>query len=889
MLQPQMHEPQRLISMKAALQEKRMPRYRWIIRWMWRLMFGAVAGVLFLFLFINFTAIPSFRELEDPSSALASEVLANNNEVLGRYFIENRVPVAYDALSPHLVNALISTEDERFMDHCGIDGRAILRVLVRTILLGDHSAGGGSTLSQQLAKMLYSDREFAGMNTIEKVFALGYRKLREWITAVKLEKSYTKEEILTLYLNQVDYNNNAVGIHSAAEVYFGRTPKNLNIQEAAMLIGMLQNPSYFNPNRYPDRCIRRRWVVLSQMKKNKHLSTAQFDSLKVLPLDMSRFKKVNFSDDKAPYMCDVLERDVKAILDAPECRKPDGSKYNIYKDGIKIYTTIDPVYQKYAEEAMVEQMKKSQQRFFQVWKGRDPWTYKGRETSDEEIQIRKDELWKLVRAGDLFQSLWTKYMDPVSEKLKDRYNFELRDIDMERMLREDKKEGAITRMLNTGEVTLDQAAAYRKIRSGKEWTETSKQYSALRAAVTKQYGIPHKMKVFTWGNPKFEKDTIMSPMDSLRYHRMFLQSGILAVDPASSEIKAWVGGINFKYFQYDHIRTDRQVGSTFKPFVYATAISQQSISPCFPVYDQETTIPARYMNFTHTKDWTPKNSTGVYSGAKYTLKEALKQSVNTVSAYLMRQMGGTEPVRGLVHLMGIDSTVKRPDGQYRVPKQASICLGAADLTVMEMTGAYATFANKGMYSKPILIRKIEDKNGKVLYRSMPEERLALAPNANYVMVDMLKYNVQGAPGINKLKSEVGGKTGTTNFQTDAWFMGITPRLVVGTWVGGEDRWIRFLSLADGQGSKLARPIFASFIQKLETDKNSGYDFNARFERPVGDLGIEINCAAYQDGLPPTSDEEEFAPDVYNDELDANGQPKKPARKPDDTFGDEINQ
>jgi penicillin-binding protein 1A len=885
-----MNEPQRLISLKASLQEKRMPRYRWIIRWMWRMLFAGMAGVLLLFMFINFTAIPSFRELEDPSSAMASDVLANNNEVLGRYFIENRVPVTYDALSPHLVNALISTEDERFNEHCGIDGRAIMRVLVRTILLRDQSAGGGSTLTQQLAKMLYSDRDFEGLSTIEKIFALGYRKLREWITAVKLEKSYTKEEIMALYLNQVDFINNAVGIHSAAEVYFGKDQKNLNIQESAMLIGMLQNPSYFNPNRFPERCIRRRWIVLSQMKKNKHLSTAQFDSLKVLPLDMSRFKKVNFSDDKAPYMCDVLERDVKAILEAPECRKPDGSKYNIYKDGIKIYTTIDPIYQKHAEEAMVEQMKKTQKRFFEVWKGRDPWAYKTSGTTDEELQARKDELWKLVRASDLFQSLWTKYMDPVSDKVKSRFSFELRDIDVERMLKEDKKEGSLTKMLNFKEASIEQVAAYRKILSSKEWPEIKKQYSLLRSVVLKQYNTPHKMKVFTWGNPKFEKDTMLSPMDSIRYHRMFLQTGILAVDPASSEIKAWVGGVNFKYFQYDHIRTDRQVGSTFKPFIYATAISQQSISPCFPVYDQETTIPAHYMNFTHTKDWTPKNSTGKYSGAKYTLKEALKQSINSVSAYLMRQMGGTEPVRGLADHMGIDSSARRSDGQYRLPKQASICLGASDLSVMEMTGAYATFANKGMYSKPYLIRKIEDKNGKILWRSMPEEKLALAPNANYVMVDMLKYNVRGAPVINQLKSEVGGKTGTTNDNTDGWFMGITPRLVVGTWVGGEDRWIRFLSLADGQGSRMARPIFASFIQRLENDKNSGYDYNARFERPAGDLGIIIDCAAYQDGLPPTGgDEEEFSPDMYNDELDENGQPKSPAKKPDDTFGDEINQ
>jgi penicillin-binding protein 1A len=396
------------------------------------------------------------------------------------------------------------------------------------------------------------------------------------------------------------------------------------------------------------------------------------------------------------------------------------------------------------------------------------------------------------------------------------------------------------------------------------------------------------MKVFTWNNPKLEKDTFMSPMDSLRYHRMFLQTGMLAVDPTTSEIKAWVGGINFKYFQFDHIQSQRQVGSTFKPFVYATAIAQQHISPCFEVYDQPVTIPGRYMNFQHINDWTPKNSTNEYSGAKLNLKEALKNSVNTVSAYLMKQLGDTEPVRGQCNNMGIDS-VRQANGRYLIPPGSpSICLGSADLTVMQMTGAYTAFANKGMYSKPIVIRRIEDKNGRVLYRSLIEENLALPANANWVMLEMLKYNVKGSPGINTLKSEVGGKTGTTNDFSDAWFMGITPRLVVGTWVGGEDRWIRFLSL-EGQGAKLARPIFSGFINRLEKDPKSGYDYNARFVRPAGDLGIETNCAAYESTLGPSGDEEEFSPDIYNDEIDAtDGAKAGKAKKPDDSFGDENN-
>lgn len=875
-----------------------MPAYRKILRWIWRLATLAVVSVLTVFLVINFTAIPSFRELENPNSALASEVLANNGEVLGRYFIENRVPVSYEDLSPHLVNALIATEDERFREHSGVDARAVARVVIRTILLRDQSAGGGSTITQQLAKNLYSDRNFADMSKVEKLFALMYRKLREWITAIKIEKSYTKEEILAMYLNQVNFVNNAFGIRAAAEVYFGKTQDSLKIEEAATLIGMLQNPSRYNPNTYPERCIRRRMVVLYQMWRNGFLTETQYDSLKVLPLDMSRFRKVTFTDDTAPYLCAELKKDVQAILDQPEHRKSDGTKYNIYKDGLRIYTTIDPAFQKHAEAAMQEHIRKTQRRFFEVWRNRDPWTYRTRETTDAEINQRREELWKLIRAGDRYQQLRPKYLGAISERIQEKYDFELQDSDIQRMLAEEKDGKTITNMVAKNWISAQDAANYRRIMDSGDWPEIKKQYNTLQNAIMGKLRTPVKMKVFSWDAPKFEKDTVMSPYDSLRYHRMFLQTGLLAVDPTSSEVKAWVGGINFKYFQFDHVRTMRQVGSTFKPFVYSTAIAQQSISPCYQVYDIAVTIPKHYQNFTLISDWTPKNSTGTYSGSLLSLKEALKGSVNSVSAFLMKQMGSPEPVRGLLNNMGVDSSARRPDGEYRIPKQPSICLGAADLTVWEMTAAYATFANKGLYASPYVIKKIEDKNGRVIYRALPEEHQALPPNVNYVMVDMLKYNLRGAPGINKLKSEVGGKTGTTNDYTDGWFMGVTPRLVVGTWVGGEDRWIRFLSLSDGQGARMARPIFADFVQRLENDKSAGYDYNARFERPAGDLGIEIDCSKYQGAYGPAGgDEEEFAPDLYNDEIPdeesapggttPKGQTKQPVKKPDSGFGDEF--
>lgn len=870
-----------------------MPVYKKIIRWVWRLTIVGVAACLLLFLGINFTAIPSFRELENPNSALASEVLGNNSEVLGRYFIENRVPVSYEELSPHLVKALLATEDERFREHSGVDARAVARVVVRTILMRDQSAGGGSTITQQLAKNLYSSRDFKGMGKLEKTLSLIYIKLREWITAIKIEKSYTKEEIIAMYLNQVEFVNNAYGIRAAAEVYFGTTQDKLKIEEAATLVGMLQNPSRYNPNTYPERCIRRRMIVLFQMWRNGYLTETQYDSLKVLPLDMSRFKRVTFSDDTAPYLCAELKKDLYDILSTPEARKTDGTKYDIYRDGLRIYTTIDPVFQAHAETAMREHMEKIQKRFFQVWRNRDPWTYRGRDTKQAEIDQRQEELWKLIRSGERYQQLWPRYFGPISERIQEQYEFELGDADILRMLAEEKDGKTITNHVANNWISPEQAANYRRIMGSSDWPEIRRQWAALQKETLRLFRIKVPMKVFAWDSPNFEKDTLMSPYDSLRYHRMFLQTGMLAVDPTTSEVKAWVGGINFKYFKFDHIRTMRQVGSTFKPFVYATAIAQQRISPCYQVYDLAVTIPAHYQNFTTIADWTPKNSGGTYSGRLLTLKEALKGSVNSVSAFLMKQMGSPELVRGLLNNMGIDSSARRPDGEYRIPKQPSICLGAADLTVWEMAAAYSTFANKGVYSRPFVIKKIEDRYGRVIYRSQPEEHPALPGNVNYVMVDMLRYNLSGAPGIRNLKSEVGGKTGTTNDYSDGWFMGITPRLVVGTWVGGEDRWIRFLSLGDGQGARMARPIFADFIQRLENDKKSGYDYNARFFRPPGDLDIEIDCSKYLDSALPPGDEEDFAPDIYNDQLPLDGDAPpatrvKPAgRKPDANFGDEF--
>lgn len=404
---------------------------------------------------------------------------------------------------------------------------------------------------------------------------------------------------------------------------------------------------------------------------------------------------------------------------------------------------------------------------------------------------------------------------------------------------------------------------YRSVLRSPYWGELKQKWEVLQEAAKTVFETPVEMRVFTYENDRFEKDTVMSPLDSLKYHHHFLQIGSMAIEPTTGYVKGWVGGINYRYFKYDHVRTRRQVGSTFKPFVYATAIKQQGISPCFMVPDQPQTIFPGEGNFGLQESWTPDNADGTYSGNLYTLKDGLKHSKNTVSVFLMKQLMDAEPVRDLIHQMGIDKEAKYPNGRYVVPIAPSICLGATDLSVSEMSGAYTTFANNGIYHKPQYILRIEDRNGRILYRQDPDERIALDEQSNYVMVEMLKY----AAGIGGLKSEVGGKTGTTNDFVDGWFMGVTPSLVVGTWVGGEDRWIRFRTLDYGQGSVMAKPFFKKLIKRLEEDDTADYDPLARFPVPKGDLTIELDCTKYFQSIEPEDGGrfDEFSEDMFGDE------------------------
>jgi len=497
------------------------------------------------------------------------------------------------------------------------------------------------------------------------------------------------------------------------------------------------------------------------------------------------------------------------------------------------------------------------------------------EEMELDLAIRARSLQKSIRESDRYQRLRNEILMPAIKTAAKKINgFELRDHDIDRMIKEEREKGTIAKLVSQKLVGSPLATKYRKLMRSDEWKEIKTRFRELRKKATSSFSNPTKMRVFAY-NDQMEKDTTMTPLDSIKYHQMFLQLGSIAVDPKTGYVKAWVGGINHKYFQFDHVTSERQVGSTFKPFVYATAIAQQSVSPCMQVYDLPYTIHAGEGNFHLKEDWTPNNANGEYSGAPYTLFKGLQHSKNTISVYLMKQLGDAEPVRELVHNMGLSKEKKRSNGTYVVPHAPSICLGSCELTVQELAGAYTTFANDGIYNKPVFINRIEDGNGHVIYEEIQEERRALNPNANYVMVDMMKKVMnQGLPGFGNIKSEVGGKTGTTNNYVDGWFVGLTPDLVVTTWVGGDNRWVRFRSLNLGIGAKMARPYFAKLLRSLEEDESIAYDVNARFAEPTGDLGILIDCEQYDydggsplnfDDLEPVEENENFGDDFFGDE------------------------
>lgn len=726
------------------------------VKRLWLIYISSIIFITILFFIVSkgwLGFMPSFEELENPKSNLASEVISADQSVLGTYYIENRSNSHYNELSPYLINALIATEDARFEKHSGIDTRGMFRVFFKSVLFGDKSSGGGSTITQQLAKNLFPRKK--KQNKIVLIFS----KLREWITAIKLEKNYTKDEIIAMYYNTVDFGSNAYGIKSASKTYFGKEPADLKIEEAAMLVGMLKAPSKFNPVRNPENAMQRREVVLNQMQKYKYIKKEEYDSLKKLPLDMSNYKVLNQNAGKATYFREYLRGELDEWC--KNHNKPDGTPYNLYKDGLKIYTTINSKMQQYAEEAVREYLgKELQPLFFKHWKWHRNAPFDPQLTDEERNKILKDAMTRTERYASL------------------------------------KEEG-------------------------------------LSASEIKQvFNKPVKMRVFSW---KGERDTIMSPMDSIKYYKFFLRAGLMSMEPQTGYVRAYVGGINYKHFKFDQvIQSKRQVGSTFKPFIYSLALQELGYSPCKKVPN----IPVSFDLADGTK-WTPANSETDDEGKMVTLKYALANSINSISAYLMKRLspGG---VIELARKMGITSNIEP------VP---SICLGTPDLTLYEMVGAMSTFADKGVYIKPIFITRIEDKNGKILERFITEKKEAMSEETSFLMISLMKGVVEGGTSARlrykyKFDNPIAGKTGTTQNYSDGWFMGLTPNLVSGVWVGCEDRACHFRSMALGQGANMALPIWAIYMRKIYNDKTINL-YKGDFEPPSKPLSVEVDCNKYE--------------------------------------------
>ncbi len=697
--------------------------------------FVALTLVLYLTSIGFFGPLPTFEQLENPKNSLATEIISEDGKVFGKYFYENRSNIKYEDLPQNLINALIATEDVRFRSHTGIDLRALLRAVKGQILGQD--AGGASTVTQQLAKMLFTEKPSSGFERV-------MQKFKEWIIAVRLEKQYTKDEIIAMYFNKYDFVNNAVGIKSAAQVYFNTTPSELSTVESAMFVGMLKNSALYNPNRRDSLTRARRNVVLSQMDKYGFLAKDEnLDSLQSQPIVLD-FKKASHNEGLSPYLREYLRVEFLKEWCANNS-KPDGTPYNLYTDGLKVYTTINSRMQSFGEEAMRTHISSLQKDFYKHWKG------------------------------------YTKAPFP-----KD---FEQEQIDM------------------IMEQAMKRSERYRKLKvAGKSKKEIKK---AFRKKVP--------MTVFSW---KGERDTIMSPMDSIKYYKYFIHSGMMSMDPRSGHVKAYVGGINYKHFKYDHVAVGkRQVGSTFKPFLYAIAM-QEGYSPCYQIPNVPVVFEKEQWGL--EKDWVPSNSDNKYDGVMISMKFGLANSINTITAYIMKQFG-PHAVVDLARKMGITS---------RLSAVPSVCLGTFDLSVYEMVGAYSTFANKGIWTEPIIITRIEDKNGVVLEEFTPKTTEAMSAQTADIMVRMLQGVVDGVEnpedGMKKgtgvrlrfryqFENEIGGKTGTTQNNSDGWFMGITPNLVTGVWSGNEDRAIHFRDTYYGQGANMALPVWAEYMQRVYAD------------------------------------------------------------------------
>ncbi len=790
--------------------------------WIGVLTFLILTGLIFLF--ISKFLLPDTSELERPKYDLATQVLSSDGKVIGKAYTQNREWLSFDEINPNLVNALVAVEDERFFEHSGIDIRGLGRAF---FYFGKN--GGASTITQQLAKQFFTKRSRTFVKRV-------WQKLKEWVIAVEFEKRYTKGEIIAMYLNKYDFIYESIGVATAAKTYFGKDQKDLTIDEAAVLVGMLKSPTLYNPKRNMERAVKRKGIVLNQMFRNKFITQGELDKLKQKPIDLSNFKRDVHYDNAAPYFNAELIKTVKKILNSGEISKPDGSKYNVYTDGLKIYSTLDSRIQEYANQSMRQHMAHQQEKYFKVWKNRDPWLYnnEGR-ASKQEIKDRERQLQRDIRSSERFKKLRTSYLSKVSNKIYDEIpGSTLSDTDIFRLFNAEKNSKFIATGAKKKQFSKEKAAMYQDILDSKYWSELKKQWQSLRARSKKVFNSPVSMKIYDYktGNDKKVK---LSPRDSIKYHQQILQIGSVVLDSKSGDVKAWVGGVKYKHFQYDHVTSNRQVGSTFKPFIYGTAIIDLALSPCSKFQDIKTCIPAGDPKFGLMKTWCPKNSNNIYSNELMTMRRALQKSTNTVSVQLIKEIGNVERVRDFVGNIGIN--------KKRIPSAPSICLGTPALSVLDMAGSYTAFANNGTYSKPRLISRIEDKNGKIIYESVPEQKKAINPAFNFVIVDLLKSVVQGHQ--SRYNSTIAGKTGTTDDYRDGWFVGFTPNLIISTWVGGEREIVHFSRLGDGAGSQMARPMFFSLLSKIEKDNSLGYDYSLEFEEPTSPI-VELDCSKYDD-------------------------------------------
>lgn len=807
------------------------PWLKWTATILWC---SSIAGVILSALilwWVSRSDLPGFAELENPTYDLASIIYDAQEVAYGKYYIENREFVDFADLSHNVVNALLSVEDARYFNHSGIDIIALLRVAIKSIALQQGSSGGGSTISQQLAKLLFKRKSLGNKSSVARAFALVNIKLKEWITAIRLEKRYTKGEIIAMYLNKFEFINGAHGIQAAAQIYFDKDQKDLEIAEAAVLVGMLKNPAYFNPVRFPERTKQRRDVVLNLMSRNDKIFDGLRDSLVLQPLDMSGFARGNQSAGLAPYFRAELTKWLKALLLQPEYWRSDEHPYDIYRDGLKIYTTIDARYQSLAEEALFEHLKVLQNRYWKRWKGMDPLTY---EADDYQKQLRIESINRRVRDADFYKDGFQDYFSELSKRTEKEFGIQLKEPTVRRMISDE-----------TYISTLDPNIRNQLLRLSRSelWNQIESNWFAFDDHIENLLQEKINASVFDYSETRSKQET-MTRRDSIIYHLRHLQAGLLSLDPKTGEIKAWVGGPDHNTFKFDHVTMRRQVGSTIKPFVYATAIGVQGISPCQEYSDIQYTIAPGDASLHVDAEWSPSNANGTFTQNMYNLYQGLLYSKNSITVRLVKELGTMAPIRDLLHNVGIDKNERINDGRFVVPEVPSLALGAVDLSLLEMVGAYTTFANDGIYTEPTFISRIEDKNGKIIYQSSPVQRRAINQLYNAVMVDMLRNNVGGGFNLG-IKSAAGGKTGTTNDYADGWFLGITPQLVTGVWVGGDEKWVRFYTLDDGQGFVMARPLFQQYMKKIEASKDIAFDIKATFPpAPPGFMDL-VDCTRYK--------------------------------------------